>query len=69
MYVAFVRINSGTNNKRSLIRCSPASLIFSTVWGFDAASATGARRKRRSYKNKINRVLKGDTSDRAHRSL
>jgi hypothetical protein len=23
----------------------------------------------RSYKNKINRVLKGDASDRAHRSL
>jgi hypothetical protein len=57
MYVAFVRINSGANNKlpchsfadgwRAPIRCSPASLIFSTVWGFDAASTTGTRRKRK----------------------
>ena len=47
LYVAVVRINSGTNNKKSLIRCSLASLIFSTVWGFDAALATGARRKRK----------------------
>lgn len=57
LYVAFVRINSGANNEparhsfsdrwKAPIRCSPASLIFSTVWGFDAASTTGARRKRK----------------------
>ena len=47
MYVAFVRINSGAKNKRAPIRCSPASLIFSAVWGFDAASTTGALRKRK----------------------
>jgi hypothetical protein len=47
MYVPFVRINSGANNGKAPIRCSPASLIFSTVWGFDAASTTGTRRKRK----------------------
>jgi hypothetical protein len=57
MYVVFVRINSGANNKvashsfsdgwKAPIRCNPASLIFSTVWGFDAASTTGALRKRK----------------------
>jgi len=57
MYVGLVRMNSGANNKlarhgisdgwKAPIRCSPASLIFSTVWGFDAASTTGTRRKRK----------------------
>ena len=57
LYVVLVRINSGANSEfarhrfsdgcKVLIRNSPASLIFSTVWGFDSGSATGGRRKRK----------------------
>ena len=42
-----VRINSGATNKKALIRSSPASVIFSAVWGFDSASTTCGRRKRK----------------------
>ena len=47
LYVRLVRIDSGMNNKKARIRTSPASLIFSAVWGFDSASTTCGRRKRK----------------------
>jgi hypothetical protein len=47
LYIALVRIDSGMNNKKARIRTSPASFIFSTVWGFDSASTTCGRRKRK----------------------
>ena len=47
LYVRLVRIDSGMNNKKARVRTSPASLIFSAVWGFDSASTTCGRRKRK----------------------
>jgi hypothetical protein len=57
VYPGFVRMNLGMSNKlarhsfsdgwKALFRSNPANVILSTVWGFEPASPTGGRRKRK----------------------
>jgi hypothetical protein len=42
-----VRINSGANHKQAVFRSSPASLIFSAVWGFESVSTMVGRCQRK----------------------